>query len=300
MAIFRQIKFGLIGFFRNGVLSVVSVTILTMALLSSFLLMFTAFFADSFIKNVEQKFDFSLEMKKNATEFEISESEKFLKNLPEIKSVQVLTSEDQMKELLKELNRTDLENVDLELPTSINIVFRDPGEWSKVLDKISASSFSENFANLSKTLQDESQKLDRLSKLVTSFRTFLAILMLYFISLAIVIIFNTTKLSISSRSREIEIMKLVGAGRGFIINPFVIEAIISAIISIFLTFGIVFLFLEKFNNFISKNLFADIQKENLQLIFNENFPLIFGAYFTFTILLVTINTTIATKKFLKI
>ncbi len=291
-------KFGFLGFLRNGVLSIVSITILTMAILSSFLLLGSVYLADSVVSSIESKFDFSLDFKKETTEFEISEVENFLQNLPEVRSYQIVTSEESIQNLLNQLGRTDLQDVDLNFPSSVKISLYDSGDWSKVLDKISQSTYSEKFENLSKTLQTESQKLDKLSKIVSKSELFLAGLVFYFLFLAIVIIFNTTKLSIESRSREIEIMKLVGASRGFIVNPFIFEALISGAISVFLSFSIISFILKKFNTYIS-NIFLDVTEINLQSIFEKNLYIIFPVFFISTFFLIVINTQLSIKKFLK-
>ena len=51
--------------------------------------------------------------------------------------------------------------------------------------------------------------------------------------LAIYLIYNTIKLSIESRSSEISIMRIVGATKGFIRAPFLVEGIIIGIIGAF-------------------------------------------------------------------
>ena len=50
------------------------------------------------------------------------------------------------------------------------------------------------------------------------------------VSVSIFIISNTIKLTVTSRSREINIMKYVGATNGYIKGPFVIEGVLFGLL----------------------------------------------------------------------
>ena len=59
-----------------------------------------------------------------------------------------------------------------------------------------------------------------------------------FIGITTIIIMNTTKLSIISRKKSIEVMKLVGASNSFIKGPFLIEGIVQGLMGGFLGYAI--------------------------------------------------------------
>ncbi len=65
-----------------------------------------------------------------------------------------------------------------------------------------------------------------------------------FTAMSMLIIFNTIRMAIFNRRDEIEMMKLIGADKGFIRGPFVVEAMvygfIAAVIATALTFAIMF------------------------------------------------------------
>lgn len=67
-----------------------------------------------------------------------------------------------------------------------------------------------------------------------------------FIAISFLIIFNTIRMAIFNRRDEIEMMKLIGADRGFIRGPFLVEAVVYGVIAavIATTLGIITLFLS--------------------------------------------------------
>ena len=54
---------------------------------------------------------------------------------------------------------------------------------------------------------------------------------------AVMLVANTIRLTALARRREIEIMRLVGASRVFIVAPFVLEAVVTALIGVALSVG---------------------------------------------------------------
>ncbi|MBQ7475409.1 MAG: permease-like cell division protein FtsX [Clostridia bacterium] len=84
-----------------------------------------------------------------------------------------------------------------------------------------------------------------LAKKIENFKNTVMMIFLWFLIILFVvslfIIVNTIKLALSSRKREIEIMRYVGASKWFITLPFIIEGVligaVSAVISFFIVKG---------------------------------------------------------------
>ena len=70
-----------------------------------------------------------------------------------------------------------------------------------------------------------------------------------FLGVAALIIFNTTRILIYSRSKEIEIMELVGARRKAIELPFYLEMLVISLAGVVVSFLIIFGLLYQFNLF---------------------------------------------------
>lgn len=76
------------------------------------------------------------------------------------------------------------------------------------------------------------------------------------IAVSIFIISNTIKLTVTSRSREIGIMKYVGATNGYIKGPFVIEGILFGLLGALISIGAVYYGYEYFFDSVNEKLFA--------------------------------------------
>ena len=83
------------------------------------------------------------------------------------------------------------------------------------------------------SVHDGGDNTYKLINILQSFRISGLILVGGLVLLAIYLIYNTIKLSIESRSSEISIMRIVGATKGFIRAPFLVEGIIIGVIGAF-------------------------------------------------------------------
>lgn len=76
------------------------------------------------------------------------------------------------------------------------------------------------------------------------------------VSVSIFIISNTIKLTVTSRSREINIMKYVGATNGYIKGPFIIEGVLFGLIGAALSIAVVYYGYGYFFNSVNEQLYA--------------------------------------------
>lgn len=102
-----------------------------------------------------------------------------------------------------------------------------------VKNKGTADSISKNAVNISgvediKYYQDTVDKLQRITNFI---RTASIITMVFLVVVSIIIVANTIKLTVNNRSKEITIMKYLGATDWFIRGPFLFEGIILGFIS---------------------------------------------------------------------
>ena len=110
------------------------------------------------------------------------------------------------------------------LPNSYLIYVKDKG----VADKLSKTATSIKGVEDVKYYQDTVEKLQRITNFI---QTASIITMLFLIIVSVVIVANTIKLTVFNRSKEISIMKYLGATDWFVRGPFLIEGIILGFIS---------------------------------------------------------------------
>lgn len=127
--------------------------------------------------------------------------------------------------------------------------------------KVNDIEFAENLVNTIKTLdgvEEVKYYKDIIDKLLIfagyiRFGGIVIIGILVFIS--VFIISNTIKITVSSRRREINIMKYVGATNGYIRGPFIIEGILFGIIGAALSIGLVYFGYDYFYSSMNEKLY---------------------------------------------
>ena len=110
------------------------------------------------------------------------------------------------------------------LPASIEIQLNDSSDSNAVADRLRAEGFQDD------EIRYPQQTVDRLNQitgyLIWGLRGATA---LFFVA-SVLLIFNTIRLSIFARRKEIEVMKLVGASDSFVRTPFVLEGLVQGLI----------------------------------------------------------------------
>ena len=79
--------------------------------------------------------------------------------------------------------------------------------------------------------------------------------MVFLIIVAVVVVSNTIKLTVFARSREITMMKYVGATNWFIRGPFLVEGMLIGIFSALISVGIIALTYSKISELIGQDVF---------------------------------------------
>lgn len=223
----RIIRAGWINFRRNSFLSFGATGVLALALLVFSGLIVLNFFTDRTVSMLDEKVDVSVYFQNEAKEDQILKIKSDLEELPTVRSV-AYTSSDKALEEFKQRHKNDslIQDSIAELDTnplqaSLNIKAVDSGQYASiaqfleknslksVIDKIS---FYENEAAINR-LRSISRGLSG-GGLATTFVLALV---------AVLVTFNTIRLTIYNKKEEIEIMKLVGASNWHIRGPFLVE-----------------------------------------------------------------------------
>ena len=157
---------------------------------------------------------------------------------PEVQSVQHVTEAQALARARGELPEFQDIFQDLEvnpLPASLDVrlkpEYRNAATASVVAERLKALQFVEDvrFGN------DWVEKLDRLRTIATAAGTVIGAA---FALVAIIIIGNTIRMAVMHRSREIAIMRLVGATDGFIRRPFLLEGLTKGVLGGLLALGL--------------------------------------------------------------
>ena len=152
-----------------------------------------------------------------------------IKDTDGIKSVEFVTpaqayasQKKKYPELYKLLGRNPL-------PATFRLTPKDPDDAPKIAAALSPTAADGTVTTADDAIASVESSRDNTQKLLTATKVVklsMALLMTLLVIASVLLISNTIRLSLFSRRREVEVMKLVGATDGFIRLPFVIEAIV--------------------------------------------------------------------------
>ncbi len=151
-----------------------------------------------------------------------------LAGLPHVKRVQYISKEQALKTQKKRFADAYQLLGSNPLPDTYRITPTSPDDIAKVRDAITPAGPSGGRAPIDNAIDEVRNREDDTNKILTATRIVklttagLAILL---VLASILLIANTIRLSLFSRRREIEVMKLVGATDWFIRWPFVLEGV---------------------------------------------------------------------------
>lgn len=300
ITLFRIIKYGFLGFWRNGWLSTATLSVIILALLVFEGLMIFNILTKTALSSIQEKIDISIYFKRETPEDNILQIKKSLETLTEIKKIEYISS-DKALEIFKERHRDDpaitqsLEELkENPLLASLNIKAYNPKEYAVIADYLEEANFKVWFEKV--TYAQNALVIDRLSRIINTAEKSGLTLIVFLALVAVLITFNTIRLAIYSSREEIGIMRLVGASNHFIRGPYVVEGIIygllAAILSVIIALPIIY--------FISPYIEIFIPEMNLWNYFTGHIITILGYQLIFGVGLGIISSIIAVRKYLKI
>lgn len=300
----RVFKFALQGFFRNFWLSVVTITIMLMAVLSVTLLMSMDYIKETAIKSVENQIDILVEIRPNISREEIENFVLELDDLDEVDDI-VIISPEQNRELFLQ-NNTDEKvkevlNVyaDNENPFSYSLSIKayKLSQYSNILNFVN----QEKYSNLIETsdIDTHEEIINKINSIANFLNKYSWYITGIFLLISVLVIFNTIRISIYTRRDEITIMKLVGAGNAFVRVPFILESIFYALTAVLIVIAISYPLVNLVQPVLNSYFQGD-QVINLVSYFNNNFVEIFVYQLIVLVVLNVVSTAIAVKRYLKV
>ena len=239
----RILKYGTKGFSRNIWLSTAATVVMSITLIILFITVVASVILTNTAEMMKDKIDITIYFKPNTSEQDLSELTEIIKGDSNIKSVETSTSEEEYKKFLEENKGSeDIINViddDLEkmmidkMQATMRIKVYDVDNLDSIKKLVEQDEKFSQFTDKEKAPTYDVNRVEIAT--ITSWariaRTGGIILAVVFLVISILIIFSTIRMAIFSRREEIYMMKLVGAEKGFIRGPFLIEAEICGVIA---------------------------------------------------------------------
>jgi cell division transport system permease protein len=166
-------------------------------------------------------------IKDSATETERTELRGAIEATANVKSVEYISKEEALERAQEKNPEAFKEGAELlgsnPLPASFRVTPEDPDRLDQVVRDLSATTPELAAVDEVRDREEDTDKILSATGLVKALTAGLAVLL---VLASIALIANTIRLSVFARSREVEVMKLVGATNWFIRWPFVIEGVI--------------------------------------------------------------------------
>ena len=211
----------------NLLMSVTAVTTTAVCVLILGAGMLISAHAQGVIRQIGQDVTLTAFFPSDISQEQVEEVRSSVGSYPEVSEVTYVSREEALERFNQNLaDEPDLlEGVGSDvLPASIEVLLDDPRSSEEVADKLKGEGFAEE------DLLYNQKTIDNLNQ-VTGYIVWAlrgATVLLFVAS--ILLIFNTIRLSIFARRKEIEVMKLVGASDSFVRTPFVIEGLVQGLI----------------------------------------------------------------------
>ena len=217
----------MLGFKRAPVLSALSITTIAFSLVAVGLFSLVALNIRNTLRNVESRVEIRAFLVDSTPPESIAAAMGDIGVYTEVARVEYVTPElalDRARKDLGEFNDVFEAGV---LPGSIDVRlrdgFRDPNTVKQIADRIKLYTFIDDV----RFGEEWVKKLYNIRNVATAAGIILG---LAFAAVAIIVIGATIRMAVMARSREISIMRLVGATDGFIRRPFLIEGFVKGVL----------------------------------------------------------------------
>jgi cell division transport system permease protein len=289
---------------RNGAPSMAAIvtTVTTVILLGVLIPVFQTTQAKS--ESVRDSLEFRTALYDDAMQGEIAALQRKLEAIPHVESVTLITKAEALKELEKDLGKSKSEDLltqlhDNPLPANFQIKADDAGNLDAVRTAVVPPGPDGKPRPISPIIQevfDRQQESQQIEQVTSALKIVLTVITTLLILASLMLVGNTIRLSIYTRRREVEVMRLVGATRWFIRWPFMIEGVVVGFAGGLLAILILWLGKITIVDPLSDTFSFLAAQNNSTLSFPALVAILFGA----AVLVSAIGSGITLRRFLKV
>lgn len=242
----RIVRSGFLNFWRNAVVSLSAIFVMTVALFVIGGTMLSSVFLQETLRTIQDKVDINVYFSPTAKADDILTLRSSLEQMPQVGKVEYVSRDQAIEEFRKKHENDYLlqaalnELSDNPLGAMLNIRAKDPSEYESIaqyLNKEKEDRQQDGFISKVNYAQHKTiiTKLNSTVKAVERF-SFVALFVL--VAIAVVITFNTIRIAIYAARDEIAIMRLVGASNMFVRGPFIVEGALCGIVAAVVATGL--------------------------------------------------------------
>ncbi len=296
----RVLKAGWSSFWRNKWLSSAAVFMMSLAILGISSLLMINVLINSFTNALEEKVDISVYFNLDAVEKKILEARGELVKLSEVKSVEYVSREEALSRFKEKHQDNEVLMQSLDelgnnpLEASLNIKAQETSQYQAIVDFFNQEEYQPIVDKIN--YLENKTVIDRLASITAAIRQVAFIGLLILVILAVLVTFNTIRLTIYSVRKEIKVMKLVGASNWFARGPFIIEGAMYGVAAAIISFLVLYPLLWYF----SPKITLYLPGTDLLYFFQSNLIAIFLIQLGAGVILGTVSSLVAIKRYLDV
>ena len=300
LKLWRTFKEGIKNFYRNGWLTFATVSVMSISLYIMALTMIVVVGANAAIRDVQERINISIYFNPEVKEDRILEVRNKLAGYREIKSVeyvskdkaldefmQITNNDPSIKEAIEEIGENPLLN-------SLVIRAQNPEQYETINDAIINSNFAADINQTNYTKNED--EIKRLNDVIKTVEKVGFILGTIFILVAVLITFNTIRITIYAHKQEFEVMRLVGASNLYVRMPHVFEGIFYGSASALIVMALLYPSFQ----FMGPSVQKIISRENLIGFYFDYFWVILVLLLLAGIFIGVLSSFVAIRRYLKI
>ena len=282
---------------RNGAPSLAAIvtTVVTVVLLGVLIPIFQT--AQGKSEEVRGELSAEYALFPDATKAETAALKRKLEAVPHVSKVEFVSKAAALKTLESELkDKTIVEELKTNpLPNSFRVFPDDASNLNAVRETIIPSG-GKPFSPIIDNPFHRHQSQKQIEEVTSALKIVLTVITALLVLASLMLVGNTIRLSIFTRRREVEVMRLVGATRWFIRWPFMIEGVVVGFVGGALAILILW---------IGKVTIVDPLSSSINLLAAQNnstlaFPALVAILFAASILVSTIGSGVTLRRFLKV
>ena len=289
---------------RNGAPSMAAIvtTVVTVILLGVLIPVFQTTQAKS--DEVRDSLETRVAIYDDATKAETLALQRELEAIPHVESVELITKAEALEELKNDLGKEKSGELLSQLnsnplPANFRVKADDAANLDLVRTAITPPGPDGTPRPISPIVQDifdRQEESEKIEQVTGALKIVLTVITALLVAASLMLVGNTIRLSIYTRRREVEVMRLVGATRWFIRWPFMIEGMVVGFLG-----GLVAILIL----WLGKLTVVDPLSDSIKILDAQNsttlaFPLLVAILFGAAVLVSAIGSGITLRRFLKV
>lgn len=249
----RMCRYGVNNFTRNAWLTIAATAIMTITLFVIFVSVVSHNILINTVAELRDNVTMSIYLKTDAASKDVETLAHDVRALSSVTDVRIITPEQARDEFIQENkdNPSTLDAIKLannQFPWTLSIKVVDINDTSQLAQFVEENKLLKENINKESPPSfagDRRESIESIGRAANLAIQGGIIVSIVFVSISMLIIFNTIRMAIFNRKEEIQMMKLIGAERSFIRGPFLVEAIVygffGALIASGLGYGLLIL-----------------------------------------------------------